>query len=183
MEDRLEQILVRDNGARRQRRLFHQFGRRGRRRRRRGRSHRQWFGWRRGPRPDLNFGTASPAGPRKVLRRAPAVRPERGSGRSRLPCEGTTRWESAVRVRGSVVVITGAASGIGRATALRFASQGPSSRHAGRRCCGPSWTSAGSGARALAVPTDVTDPRRCRRWRSVRWLSSAASTCGSTTRR
>ena len=65
-----------------------------------------------------------------------------------------------MRTKGSVVVITGAASGIGRATALRFARKGADLVLASRRAealeslveeCQE------HGARVVAVPTDVTD--------------------------
>ncbi|MFJ8666416.1 SDR family oxidoreductase [Streptomyces sp. NPDC093600] len=67
-----------------------------------------------------------------------------------------------MRVRDSVVVITGASSGIGRATALAFARKGCSVvlaarreealEEVGREC------ERHRGAEALVVPTDVTDP-------------------------
>ncbi|HEX8203942.1 MAG TPA: SDR family oxidoreductase [Isosphaeraceae bacterium] len=60
----------------------------------------------------------------------------------------------------SVVVITGASSGIGRATALAFARRGASVVLAARRAPALADVAAeceGLGARALAVPTDVTD--------------------------
>ncbi|MGF9649305.1 SDR family oxidoreductase [Pseudarthrobacter oxydans] len=66
-----------------------------------------------------------------------------------------------MRVRNSVVVITGASSGIGRATALRFAAKGARLVLAAR---GPESLEAVAaqcrkrGAKAIAVPTDVTDP-------------------------
>ncbi len=65
-----------------------------------------------------------------------------------------------MRIRNSVVVITGAASGIGRDTALRFARRGTSLVLAARRVealetlvaeC------AALGSRAIAVPTDTSD--------------------------
>jgi NAD(P)-dependent dehydrogenase (short-subunit alcohol dehydrogenase family) len=58
-----------------------------------------------------------------------------------------------------VIVITGAGSGIGRATALAFAAQGDSVVLAGRRADALAATQAlcADPGRALAVPTDVTD--------------------------
>lgn len=64
------------------------------------------------------------------------------------------------RLRNRVVVITGASSGIGRATALTFAGKGATVVVAARRA-GPLEELAReceqAGGRALAVPTDVTD--------------------------
>ncbi|MGW0365753.1 SDR family oxidoreductase [Streptomyces sp. NPDC002990] len=67
-----------------------------------------------------------------------------------------------MRVRDSVVVITGASSGIGRATAVAFARKGCSVVLASRRAEALEAVRAECeghrGAQALAVPTDVTDP-------------------------
>ncbi|MEE6272809.1 SDR family oxidoreductase [Georgenia wangjunii] len=65
-----------------------------------------------------------------------------------------------MRIKGSVVVITGASSGVGRATALRFAGKGAHVVLAARRR--PALESLAAqcrehGVEALAVPTDVTD--------------------------
>lgn len=69
-------------------------------------------------------------------------------------------FRRARRLRGATVVIAGASSGIGRATALAFARHGAKVVVAARRAdllkevaqqCEQ------SGGRALAVPTDVTD--------------------------
>jgi NAD(P)-dependent dehydrogenase (short-subunit alcohol dehydrogenase family) len=64
------------------------------------------------------------------------------------------------KVRDSVVVITGASSGIGRATALAFAKEGASVVLAARReqpLRQAATECEALGGRALAVPTDVTD--------------------------
>ncbi|GLW67428.1 short-chain dehydrogenase [Actinomadura rubrobrunea] len=65
-----------------------------------------------------------------------------------------------MRARNAVVVITGASSGIGRATALAFADKGASVVLAARRAHALEEVAVecrGRGGRALAVPTDVTD--------------------------
>lgn len=66
-----------------------------------------------------------------------------------------------MRIKGSVVVITGASSGIGRATALCFASHGARLVLAARGTEAlDTLAKAGRkrGGKAVAVPTDVTDP-------------------------
>jgi short-subunit dehydrogenase len=66
------------------------------------------------------------------------------------------------KIRDSVVVITGASSGIGRATAQTFAGEGASLVLAARREQPLRETATeceNLGGRALAVPTDVTDER------------------------
>ena len=66
---------------------------------------------------------------------------------------------------GKVAIVTGAGSGIGRATALGFLAEGYQVALAGRRpeALAETVARAGSdGPRALAVPTDVTDPSAVR---------------------
>jgi NADP-dependent 3-hydroxy acid dehydrogenase YdfG len=63
-------------------------------------------------------------------------------------------------IKDSVIVITGASSGIGRATALDFAKQGATLLLAARREAALQQLAAECerlGAQALAVPTDVTN--------------------------
>ncbi|MGV9881104.1 SDR family NAD(P)-dependent oxidoreductase [Streptomyces sp. NPDC003006] len=66
-------------------------------------------------------------------------------------------------VRGSVVVITGASSGIGPATAVAFSRKGCSVVLAARRAealeAVRQECERRHGAQALVVPTDVTDPK------------------------
>jgi short-subunit dehydrogenase len=66
-----------------------------------------------------------------------------------------------MRTRDLVVVVTGASSGIGRATALAFAAKGSSLVLAARRETALEQVATeceARGGRALAVPTDVSDP-------------------------
>src|SRR5271165_3807718 len=66
---------------------------------------------------------------------------------------------------GKVAMVTGAGSGIGRATALALLEEGYSVVLAGRRpeALERTVTEAGpAGPRALAVPSDVTDPESVR---------------------
>jgi NAD(P)-dependent dehydrogenase (short-subunit alcohol dehydrogenase family) len=94
----------------------------------------------------------------------------------------------AQKIRDSVVVITGASGGIGRATALVLAGRGAAVVLAARRQQ-PLYELAGEceerGGRALAVPTDVTDEEAVRRLaqqaveqfgRIDTWVNNAAVT-------
>jgi NAD(P)-dependent dehydrogenase (short-subunit alcohol dehydrogenase family) len=60
---------------------------------------------------------------------------------------------------GKVAVVTGAGSGIGRAVSKALLGAGYSVVLAGRRRDALDETAAGAGEAALAVPTDVTDPK------------------------
>lgn len=67
---------------------------------------------------------------------------------------------TAPKIRGSAVVITGASSGIGRATALRFAAAGANVVLAARREAALREVASECrhhGVRALVVPVDVTE--------------------------
>jgi NAD(P)-dependent dehydrogenase (short-subunit alcohol dehydrogenase family) len=66
-----------------------------------------------------------------------------------------------MNARGKIALVTGAGSGIGRATALALGREGWSVVLAGRRADALEYTAAlanADGSRTLAVPTDVTDP-------------------------
>jgi NAD(P)-dependent dehydrogenase (short-subunit alcohol dehydrogenase family) len=73
------------------------------------------------------------------------------------------------KLDGAVVVITGASSGLGRATAHRFAAEGAGVVVAARRPDPLRKLESDLGSRALAVPTDVTDET------AVRELSGRAA--------
>jgi NAD(P)-dependent dehydrogenase (short-subunit alcohol dehydrogenase family) len=66
--------------------------------------------------------------------------------------------------QGKVAIITGAGSGVGKATAITFLEAGWSVALAGRRAEALAATieAAGGGASALAVPTDVANPESVR---------------------
>jgi NAD(P)-dependent dehydrogenase (short-subunit alcohol dehydrogenase family) len=73
-------------------------------------------------------------------------------------------YHQRVRIDGSVIMVTGASSGIGRATAVALARRGARVALLARRAdaleqvateCAAAW---GADARTLVVPADVTDP-------------------------
>jgi NAD(P)-dependent dehydrogenase (short-subunit alcohol dehydrogenase family) len=68
--------------------------------------------------------------------------------------------------RGKIVLITGGSSGIGRATALRFAAGGARVAVVARDAAALDAVACevkGQGGDALPLPADVTDPEQCRR--------------------
>ncbi|MFL6047501.1 MAG: SDR family oxidoreductase [Propionibacteriaceae bacterium] len=70
-----------------------------------------------------------------------------------------------MRTRGSVVVVTGASSGIGRATALRFATAGATVALTARRAAALQEVAVeceGFGATVFMVPADITDEEAVR---------------------
>jgi len=70
-----------------------------------------------------------------------------------------------MRTRGSVVVVTGASSGIGRATALKFAAGGATVALTARRAAALQEVAAeceGFGATVFPVPADITDEKAVR---------------------
>jgi len=106
-----------------------------------------------------------------------AVSTPSSRGRYRMPVEvpapgrskrgvrgGAGGYHRPVRIDGSVIVVTGASSGIGRATALDLAARGArvvllarraeALEQVARECA----AAAGTGGRTLVVPADVTDP-------------------------
>lgn len=86
---------------------------------------------------------------------------------------------SRFSLEGRVAVITGGGTGIGRASALVLAEHGADIVLAGRRLEPLKNTATeieALGRRALAVPTDVTDPRRAGPLSTPPSTSSAGST-------
>jgi NAD(P)-dependent dehydrogenase (short-subunit alcohol dehydrogenase family) len=73
---------------------------------------------------------------------------------------------TSIRLEGKTAIVTGAASGLGKAFALALAAAGAHVALAGRRADRLEETKVAVqalGQRAIALPTDVTDPDACRR--------------------
>ena len=111
------------------------------------------------------------AGPRRPARRRRGHRPplarlilsSQEMAMDAAPSGGSDREREGFDMTGSgkIAIVTGAGSGIGRATALALLAEGYSVVLAGRRVEALAGTIALAGAddaRALSVPTDVTDP-------------------------
>src|SRR6202022_949324 len=99
-------------------------------------------------------GRAQPGG----LKTAP---PARGGRRARVLVEVQSPGGSSMAANDRVAVVTGAGSGIGRATAIALARDGYSVVAAGRRrepVEGTAEEARALGGQAIAIPTDVGDP-------------------------
>lgn len=85
-----------------------------------------------------------------------------------VKCENSADklWPRLMNLRGKTAVITGASSGIGRATAIEMARRGANVVIGARRAAQLEETAAACralGVSAVAVPTDVTKEAECRR--------------------
>jgi len=77
------------------------------------------------------------------------------------------------RLAGKAALVTGAASGIGRAISLGFAREGARVVAADRDGAGAEATARGAGGGAVAITADVTDPAQVRAM-----VTDAVGTCG-----